>query len=123
MPEVEEFIFGFEDDQGELLHSLHYLLADDFDLTPKIKYKIPFYYNRSWICYLNPLDDNSVELAFTRGNELSNIQGLLRQNGRKQVSGIVLKDVSEVQFPEIREIIQEAIVLDETIPYRSKRKK
>ncbi len=72
---------------------------------------------------MNPLKDEGIEFAFTRGNELSNEQGLLEDRGRKQVRGVVFKSLSDIPFRTLMEILQEAIVLDEKVPYRSYRKK
>jgi len=104
-----------------MLH-LHHWLTMDLNLAEKIRFKIPFYYGRSWICYLNPVKNNKVELVFVRGNELSNDQGILQNKGRKQVYGIEFEKVSEIPMQQLNEIIQEAILLDETKPYKSKRK-
>ncbi|MFK7922424.1 MAG: DUF1801 domain-containing protein, partial [Bacteroidia bacterium] len=98
------------------------LFCEEMGLISKIRYKVPFYYNRSWICYLNPTKTEGIELVFLRGNELSNIQGILEARGRKQVSGILLSKVSEIPQEAIREIMHEAIILDETVKYESKRK-
>jgi hypothetical protein len=70
---------------------------------------------------LNPLKIGGVELAFPRGNELSNIQGLLIDKGRKQVSGIELDFIDTIPIESILEVINEAILLDELVPYSSKR--
>lgn len=122
MTEVEDFIQSAPNRQREIMVFLHRYLTEDCGLTDKIRFKIPFYYGRSWICYLNPLKEEHVELAFLRGNELSNAQGLLLDKGRQQVMGIDFGDPSEAARPEVREVIQEAIILDETIAYESKRK-
>lgn len=122
MSEVEDFIYQFEGMQREVMLHFHKLLTFELNLTPKIRFKIPFYYGKSWICYLNPLKDDQVELAFVRGNELSNHQQMLESKGRKQVSSMVLETLSEMPMPQIHEIIQEAILLDESKPYQSKRK-
>lgn len=99
----------------------HELLTIEFNLTDKIRHKIPFYFGRTWICYLNPLKDGAVEFAFVRGNELSNEQGLLDHKGRKLVAGITFSDVDEIPQQAIKEIIHEAVFLDEEIPYKVKR--
>ena len=123
MTEVEDFIYNYDGSQREIMLYIHKLLSDELNLTDKIRFKIPFYYRKSWICYLNPSKNNSIEFAFVRGNELSNSQGLLDSKGRKQVWSIELTKLSEIPIKELTEIIQEAILLDETIPYASKRKK
>ena len=121
MSGVEDFIYQYEGNQREILIYFHNLLSAELGLSDRIRYKIPFYFKNSWICYLNPFKNGAVELAFTRGNELSNVQGLLEARNRKQISGIAFEKVADIPFKAIREIIQEAILLDETIPYKSKR--
>lgn len=121
MSEAEDFIFQFEGNQREVMLYFHNLLTTNLNLIEKIRYKIPFYYGRSWICYLNPKDDG-IEFAFVRGNELSNHQQILDNKGRKQVYSIEFEKVSEIPIKLMNEIIQEAILLDETKPYESKRK-
>lgn len=122
MTEVEHCIYGFEAQQQEIMLVLHRLLTEDLNLTAKIRYKIPFYFRKSWICYLNPQKNGSVELAFVRGNELSDAQGILDSKGRKQVCSIELFKRSEMPMKELTEIFQEAILLDDSIAYASKRK-
>jgi len=123
MTAVEDYIYSLDDSQRELMLAIHKLLSEELDLTDKLRFKIPFYYRKSWICYLNPIKNKGIEVAFLRGNELSNSQGLLDSKGRKQVWGIELTKLSEIPFKELNEIIQEAILLDETVSYASKRKK
>ncbi len=104
-----------------MLH-LSRMLLDQPGVTGKITYKIPFFYRRSWLCYLNPLKDGGIEFAFTRGKELSNESGILKANGRKQVMGIIFNDIREIKQEAILEIIHEAILLDEREPYSIRRK-
>jgi len=131
---VEDFINQYEGEQQALLKYFHHYLYTQTGLIPRIKYKVPFYYNKSWICSLNPIKQpkkslnkhpksSSIELAFTRGNELSNNQAILQSKGRKQVMSITFSSIKEIPVNAVEEIIQEAILLDEQIPYASKRKK
>lgn len=123
MAEVENFIYEHEGKQREVLLYLHNLLFSDLDLTVKMRYGVPFYYKKSWICYLNPTKKGTIEFAFTRGNELSNEQGLLDSKGRKQVYSVEFESLEDIPKETVNEITQEAILLDEAIPYASKRKK
>ena len=122
MSEAENFIYQFEGNQREVMLYFNSLLVTELNLTDKIRFKIPFYYGKSWICYLNPTKDNKIEFAFTRGNELSNFQGLLHSKGRKQVYSIEFEKISYFPHQIINEIIQEALLLYEVKPYESKRK-
>lgn len=122
MTDVENFIEEQTERRKEILMYLHQFITTYPNVVAKIRYRVPFYYQRSWICYLNPIKKDGIELAFLRGNELSNEQGILNSKGRKQVSGIEIFDVKEINEEILNEILQEAFILDETIPYASKRK-
>ena len=71
---------------------------------------------------MNPLKNQGVELVFVRANELSNEQGLLDSKGRKQVAGIEITDLKDIELEGLREVFNEALILDEMVPYASKRK-
>ncbi|MEL6668817.1 MAG: DUF1801 domain-containing protein [Bacteroidota bacterium] len=114
MANVESFIYTRPGEEREILFYFHQLLTEEMGLEPKIRFKIPFYFNRSWVCYLNPIKQGGIELAFLRGRELSNVQGLLVSKGRKQVYGIDCYSLAEIPREAIYEIIQEAILLDES---------
>jgi hypothetical protein len=120
---VQDFIYQSRGGQREVLHYLHELLTREYDLTDKIRYRIPFYDGASWICYCNPTGEGMVELAFVRGNELSNEQGLLIGGGRKQVLGVEFATTDDIPHEMLREVIQEAILLDQSVPYSPKRSK
>ena len=123
MNSVEAFILDKEGAQQAILQYLHNLMESTPEVTSKIRYKIPFYYRKSWICYLNPIKKPvGIEMVFLRGNELSNEQGLLDPRGRKQVAGVIFTKVEEIPMETLLEVIQEALYLDETVPYASKRK-
>lgn len=120
--EVQIYIDERDGNQKAIMQQLHQTITRFPEVTAKIRYKIPFYYRKSWICYLNPVKGDKVEFAFTRGNELSNEQGLLQANGRKQVRGIIFNNVKQIPWTSIHEILQEAFLLDEEVKYASKRK-
>ncbi len=96
------------------------LLSEQPGVIAKISFGIPFFNRKSWICYLSPRKGGGVELVFTRGNELSNLSGLLKAGNRKLVRGVVFNSLKDIPFGEINEIIQEALLLDEKVPYRIK---
>jgi hypothetical protein len=119
MTTIEDFIYQYDGDQKAIMLYFHKLLVEEFDLTPKLTYNLPFYYRKSWICYLFPTKKGAIELAFTRGNELSNEQGLLKTKGRKQVSSIDFNSIKDIPEDMVRMVLHEAILLDENIPYAS----
>ena len=121
MDSVSGYIDQLPANQKTIMLFLDELLGDFPGVTSKLRYKIPFYYKKSWICYLNPIKKDGVELAFIRGNELSNEQGILDFKQRKQVAGIATYQLDNLPLPSIIEVINEALLLDETVPYGSKR--
>jgi hypothetical protein len=119
MDEVEEFISGYEGDTLEVMKYLHDLMMDQPGIYCKLSFKIPFYYRNSWICYIYPQKKGGIEFVFTRGDELSNEQGILDARGRKQVAGLMLKTLDDIPQESLFEVIQEAILLDESVSYKS----
>ena len=122
MTEVEHLIYQVDAPQREIMLFLHKLFTTDYLLTEKVTFNNPCYYKRSWICYLRPLKSGKVELAFLRGNELSNAHGVLIDYGRKQLRSIEIADLKAIRLDIIKETLVEAIYLDETTPYAPKRK-
>jgi hypothetical protein len=120
---VLNFIHSHEGNQQEVMLYFHSLLTEFPTVRAVIKYKIPFYDQNTWVCYLNPLKNDKVSLCFLRGYELSNEQGLLESKGRKQVLSIDFGSVEEIPKTAIREIINEALFLDEAVPYKPKGKR
>ena len=121
MTDVEKKIYQYEGQQRAAMLFFHDMFTNEFGLIAKITFNNPCYYRKSWICYLKPIRNGKVELAFLRGNELSDGQGLLESNGRKQLRSITFQHVGEVPLKSLKEIIHESILLDETKPYESKR--
>lgn len=122
MSTVEDFIYRHEGNQREVMLFFHHLLTSFPTVTAAIKYRIPFYDQNTWVCYLNPLKNGKVSLCFIRGYELSNEQGLLESKGRKQVLSVDFESVKQIPKEVVREIINEALFLDETVPYKPKGK-
>ncbi|MEQ8706087.1 MAG: DUF1801 domain-containing protein [Phaeodactylibacter sp.] len=116
MTAVETYILNLEEPQRGILEYLHQLLMANPEVTCNIRYKIPFYSRKSWVCYTNPRD-GGIELAFIQGAELSNEQGLLQARGRKMVTGVVFYAVDDIPEAALLEVIQEALLLDEVAPY------
>jgi hypothetical protein len=121
--DVESYIESQPEYTKQIMMYFHDELMKIPGIEAKIRYKIPFYYRKSWICYLNPVKSGGVEFAFPRGNELSNSHGLLQSKGRKQVRSITYKSFEDINHDIIFEIINEALILDENVKYASKRAK
>jgi hypothetical protein len=91
-------------DMNAFLSTYDYLIS-------KIRFKIPFYYGKTWICYLNPVKPDKVELVFLRGQALKSSQ-LLDSRNRKMVKGLMLQVIEDIPFEIIDRLVKEAIALD-----------
>ena len=111
MNNVEEFILNQEQELSELLQFIHHYLIEEFGLEPKLRYRIPFYFSHTWICYLNPLKTSGIEFVFLNGNLLSNEHGLLAANNRKMVAGIKITDLKTIPLEAIHSSLKESIAL------------
>jgi hypothetical protein len=121
MEAVLDFISAQPPLQRRIMQVLHELVAPNPGVTGKIRYQLPFYYRHSWVCYLNPTKDGGVEFAFPRGNELLDAPGLLEARGRKQVRSVTFFQLRELPMEALHELVQEALLLDESRPYAAKR--
>ena len=122
MSAVIDFIHCQKEKHGEILLFIHDLMLSYEGVTSKIRYRIPFYYKNSWICYANPRKNDRVELVFIRANEFKDYTGLLDTKGRKQVAGITIGCLEEMS-DDLTDVINESLRIDAEVRYKSKRAK
>jgi hypothetical protein len=124
-----EFVRSLPREERIISERLRQLILEaDHKLIEKYNYWVPYYVRNKMVCFIWPvsaanapkaknqkLDATIVSLGFCYGNKLSNDQGLLLAEGRKQVYIIRLMSVQQLDKLEnqIREIIMEAVMLDE----------
>lgn len=113
MSSALDFIYDRPEAQQKLMLRLHDFLTEGTDLEPRLRYGIPFYYRRRWVCYLNPLKPDGVELAFTRAKELPVAREVLEFGDRKQVAGLKFFPNEPLPWDLLREVLFEAIELDD----------
>jgi hypothetical protein len=119
--EIEEFTENLDDRQKAVVMTLHNLIVENPGVVLKKKFNLPFYYRKSWICYFYIMKDGKVEWAFTRGNELSNQDVYLSARGRKQVKSKEFEEAKDIDIAKARMCLQEAILLDDHVPYNVKK--
>ena len=115
MNAVESYIQDLAKEQRSLFHAVRELIFDAGPaVTEKISYRIPFFYSFGPLCYLNPYKEG-VDLGFHRGMELSDAQGLLETRDRSVVRSIAILHWNDFlqKRNAIREVIQEALLLNE----------
>jgi hypothetical protein len=89
-------------------------------VSEKFSYGVPYYKRNRQLCFIWPSssppgpNDGSVSFGLCYGNKLSNDEGLLLSEGRKQVYVIRFKTLSEINVLEnsLKQIIMEALLVD-----------
>lgn len=94
---------------------------------PKYGYGVPFYTHHRMICFIWPpsiywgskkekrakIERKGVTLGFCQGNLMSNEDGVLLAEGRKQVYCMYFKSLNEINDKQIRALLFEAEFVDE----------
>lgn len=113
-PNVDLFIESQQPDKQALLQRLRSLILDSAPhVEESIKWNIPFYSAHGLLCYLNP-QPTGIALGFCRGALLSNLGGLLQGSG-KEVRLLLCSSVTDVREKNIRELLQEALLLNQSL--------
>ncbi len=119
---VNAFIEERDGNQRTVMEFLHEHFIE-LGLQPKYRFKIPFYYQKTWVCYMNPIKNDGIELVYVRARELANTSGILDFKNRKMAAGISIYSVAEIPLELITDVTYEAMVLDAEVPYTFKKKK
>jgi hypothetical protein len=130
MMEVEDFIMALPKDEQLLLNRLRSIILDcDPRIQEKLSYSVPYFFHHRRICFLWPSSacsgpkDAKILLGFCYGNLLSNEQRLLAGERRKQVYTARFSSLSEIDERVIREVVLEAVLVDEQFAKAKKTKK
>jgi hypothetical protein len=112
MSPVDEYIEGLQNlHHQHLIYHLHQLLMTFEGVSTKLRFKVPFYDGKKWICYLNPIKKNGVEVCFLKGFQL-NHRAELVAGKRTMIKGISIYQINDETLALIAEIFQEALELD-----------
>jgi hypothetical protein len=126
MKTIDDFIAALPLDEKIIVSRLRSLILEtDPRLQEKLPYGVPYFFRHRRICFLWPASaipyesgkvkerPSKVDFGFCYGNHLSNEQGLLLEEGRKQVYIIRLSSLSDIKEQVFKEIVHEAVLVDE----------
>lgn len=98
-------------------------------------FAIPFYTRNRLICFIWPPSlswessahhekrkSKGVTLGFNQGNLMSNEDGLLLSEGRKQVYVMYFKRLEDIDEAQVRALLFEAALIDEQFARKKKKK-
>lgn len=103
-----DFIESINEQQSGLIEYLDKQFLAQEGITRKIRFRIPFYDFDKWICYLNPVKQDQVELCFLDGVAMKEMFPSLDARGRKKVSGLMMNVSNDIPIDVIIEMITAA---------------
>ena len=121
MQDVQDFIESLPKDERLIVrHLRHLILLAEPRVNEKLSYGVPYFSRNRRLFFLWPASalpyakesTCKVTLGFCYGNLLSNDQGILRREGRKQVFTVGFSALPDVNDSQISEILREAVMVD-----------
>jgi hypothetical protein len=135
MNAVPDLINDLPDDERTIAVRLRALILESEPrLQEKLSYGVPYFFHNRRVCFIWPaslipagyskeLISTKVTLGLCYGNLLSNDQGLLEKGDRKQVYTLSFTSPNEINDQVIREIILEAVMVDDQFKKTNKKKR
>ena len=134
---VDETIFSLPKPELAMVKRLRALIRECLPKAaeePKYGLGVPYYRQHRQICFIWPSSfywgpkkkettekPSMVTLGFCYGNLMSNEDDVLKAEGRKQVYCMYFKSLSEINEEQVRALLFEAELLDES--FRKKKTK
>ena len=136
--DIDQMIAALPRNEQVLVRRLRALVFECIpQATEKAYYDlgIPFYTRNRLICFIWPpsvsweagANDEKrkakgVSLGFNQGNLMSNDDGVLLSEGRKQVYVMYFKKLDDIDEAQVRALLFEAAMVDEQFAKKKKRK-
>ena len=127
--DIDQLIAELPRNEQLLVKRLRALVADCIPQAVEKAYEglcMPYYTRNRMICYIlppsviwNPSDNpdkqkaKGVVLGFNQGNLMSNENGVLLGEGRKQVYVMYFKKLTDIDEQQVRALLFEAAIVDE----------
>jgi hypothetical protein len=133
---IEEMLLSLPAGERKIVQHLRAIVLECLPKAKeKLSYGVPFYRRNRMICFIWPPTitwdpqqqkkkeaniAKGVTLGFCQGNRMSNEDGALLAEGRKQVYCMYFKTVKEINEQQIKALLFEAELVDES--FKKKRK-
>ncbi len=132
---VDEMIVSLPRNESAIVKRLRDLVLECLPLAKEKPYYglgVPYYSRHRQICYIFPssalygTEDNvhqkSVTLGFCHGNRMSNENGALKAEGRKQVRAMYFYTLRDINEEQVRALLFEAGMIDDSFGKEKKKK-
>lgn len=133
---IEEMIASLPRDERVIVNRLRSLIAECIPKAEEKSYYdmgVPFYRHNRLICFIwppsvvwgkSPNEEHrrkGVSLGFNQGNLMSNEDGALLAEGRKQVYVMYFKALKDIDENQVRALLFEAAMIDEEFSKKKKK--
>ena len=129
---VDEMILSLPRNQAAITKRLRGLVMECLPLATEKPYYglgVPYYSHRRQICYIFPSaalygtenkehQRESVTLGFCQGNRMSNEDGLLKAENRKQVRVMYFYSLRDINDQTVKTLLFEASMIDDSFKSR-----
>lgn len=113
---IGDFLDSLPNHELKIVEILRDLVLESIpDCKEKLAYNVPFYYRHSRVVFIWPASvpwgsiENGVALGFCKGTQLFNLDTA----DKKSVGRKVFKSTKDINIYEIRQLLFEAVLLDE----------
>lgn len=133
---IDELINNLPRNERAIVNRLRSLIQECLPKAVEKAYYdegFPFYAHHRLICFIWPStarmvpkrvqESKAVTLGFCQGYLMSNEDGVLQSEGRKQVYVMYFRSLSEINDEQIRALLYEAEMIDETFGTKKKKKR
>jgi hypothetical protein len=133
---VDEMIMNLPKDEQLIVKRLRALVMECLPAATEKEYYgegVPFYSHYRQICFIWPASvfwgpkrtletqkTKGVSLGFCQGNLMSNDEGLLKAEGRKQVYVMYFHSFKDINEEQVRALLFEAGMIDDTFSDKKK---
>jgi hypothetical protein len=136
---VDEMVMNLPKHERVIVDRLRALVAECIPAATEKGYYgegVPFYTHHRMICFIWPgsvfwgpkrteetQKEKGVSLGFCQGNLMSNENGLLKSEGRKQVYIVSFRNLKDINEDQVRALLFEAAMIDEEFRRRKVQKR
>jgi hypothetical protein len=136
---VDEMILNLPKDERAIVNRLRELVMECLPTATEKEYYgegVPFYSHYRQICFIWPASvfwgpmrtletqkSKGVSLGFCQGHLMSNEDGILKAEGRKQVYVMYFHSLKDINEDQVRALLFEAEMVDDTFADKKTRKR
>jgi hypothetical protein len=131
---VDEMILSLPRNELAIVKRLRHLVLECLPLATEKPYYglgVPYYSRHRQICYIFPssalygtedkVHEKNVTLGFCQGNRMSNEDGSLKVEGRKQVRVMYFDTLRDINEDQVRALLFEASMIDDSFGKEKKK--